>query len=293
MEREDRGQPCDRDAPRQHGRECGDEGSRNRSRVENAPARHRRRYGTRGCEPHRQARPLEELTRARARAVDVQESEPVQLPDEAEDVRARLVDGDREGDRELAHDPTHGTSHARENEGTARVQWPRGATHRVGQLPVAEPDAGRERQPVRRPDHRAAPLIRSPTEPRAAPVAAAQTRRTTTGSGSPIATSLGPARPMTSDAATAKAANTANVVSWSPAPPPRRGTTDPATRASAAPTSVSAAITPTMRAPAPDAAAAITPTSATGRNAPAAPTSMAAQPMHHDSRVAPRQSQRP
>ena len=102
--------------------------------------RSRQRPGRR--EAGRQAEPGSELPHARALPLDVDQGEPVELPDELQHVRARLLGGERERLGQLAHDRTDRGSGAREHERSARVERPRVSPDGVGQPPV----------PARRPE---------------------------------------------------------------------------------------------------------------------------------------------
>ena len=194
-----------------------------------APSRSRRRGTSAGAPLRRQltsARPTDSVSSARRREtaagtapagarraarrahstscrsrerlpLDIDESEPVEMPDEPQHVGTRLLGGERERLGQLAHDHAHRPSDAGEYEGAACVEWPRVPTDRVGQTPALEDDARSERDRVCRGDHQPAPPRRTAESPaRPPPRARVVTRPTTSGSGTPSATSRGAVSPV-------------------------------------------------------------------------------------------------
>ena len=203
----------DQNDPRQHCPEAARDCSGGGAGVERPSARDRRRQRADRCEPRRESEPVDNQPEPRRRAVDVNEREPVELPDEPHHVTSRFGCRERERLGQLSRHRAERATGAGEHERPARVQRPGVATHRVAEQLVSHVDARRQGDDVGGGDHPPpAPSRRSS----AASAAARNTRQiaaTTAASGTPSDTSRGPTSATTNDVAIASAANAAMVVS--------------------------------------------------------------------------------
>ena len=95
-------------------------------------------------ETRREPSPLGELPQPGGLPLDVDESEPVEMPDEPQHVGTGLLGGERECLGQLAHNHAHRPPNAGEHEGAACVQGPGVTADSVGQPPVLESDARSE-----------------------------------------------------------------------------------------------------------------------------------------------------